>query len=109
MQIPVVEQTKPSASTSGELSQYTMLAGYRIEDLLGRGGMSTVYLAEDTRLRRRVALKVLAPELGRDERFRDRFGRESQIAAGMEHPNIVPIYEAGGAERMLFIAMRSGP
>jgi len=106
MQIPVVEPPKPSAATPGELHADTMLAGYRIEDLLGRGGMSTVYLAEDTRLRRRVALKVLAPELGRDARFRDRFVRESQIAAGMEHPNIVPIYEAGEADGMLFIAMR---
>jgi len=106
MQLPVVEPAKPSVSVPGELAADTMLAGYRIEDLLGRGGMSTVYLAEDTRLRRRVALKVMAPELGRDERFRDRFVRESQIAAGMEHPNIVPIYEAGEADGMLFIAMR---
>jgi serine/threonine-protein kinase len=103
--IPVVikPQTPP---VPGELAAETKLAGYRIEDLLGRGGMSTVYLAEDTRLRRRVALKVLASELGADERFRERFVRESQVAAGMEHPNIVPIYEAGEAEGRLFIAMR---
>ena len=106
MQIPVVEPAKLAGSAPGELAPDRMLAGYRIEDLLGRGGMSTVYLAEDTRLRRRVALKVLAPKLARDERFRDRFVRESQVAAAMEHPNIVPIYEAGEAEGLLFIAMR---
>jgi tRNA A-37 threonylcarbamoyl transferase component Bud32 len=82
------------------------LAGYRIERLLGRGGMSVVYLAEDTRLRRRVALKLLAPELAEDERFRERFLRESRVAASLDHPNVIPIYEAGEAEGVLFIAMR---
>src|SRR5207247_1691907 len=84
----------------------TELAGYRIESVLGRGGMSVVYLAEDVRLRRKVALKVLSPELSADERFRDRFVRESQIAAGLDHPNIIPIHEAGEADGVLFIAMR---
>jgi streptogramin lyase len=82
------------------------VAGYRIEAVLGRGGMSVVYLAEDVRLRRKVALKLLSPELSADERFRDRFVRESQIAAGLDHPNIIPIYEAGEADGALFIAMR---
>jgi YVTN family beta-propeller protein len=84
----------------------TTFAGYRIESLLGRGGMSVVYLAEDVRLRRKVALKLLSSELSADERFRDRFVRESQIAAGLDHPNIIPIYEAGEADGALFIAMR---
>ena len=82
------------------------LAEYRIEGLLGRGGMSVVYLAEDLRLRRRVALKVLAPELASDARFRERFLRESELAASIDHPNIIPIYEAGEADGRLFIAMR---
>jgi serine/threonine protein kinase len=82
------------------------LAGYRIESVLGRGGMSVVYLAEDQSLHRRVALKVLAPDLARDERFRSRFIRESEMAAGIDHPNIVPIYQAGEADGLLFIAMR---
>jgi serine/threonine protein kinase/WD40 repeat protein len=82
------------------------LAGYRIESLLGWGGMSVVYLAEDLRLKRRVALKLLAAELAEDESFRDRFLRESELAASIDHPNIVPIYEAGTAEELLFIAMR---
>ncbi len=84
----------------------TELAGYRIESLLGWGGMSVVYLAEDMRLKRRVALKLLAAGLVEDESFRDRFLRESELAASIDHPNIVPIYEAGTAEDLLFIAMR---
>ncbi len=82
------------------------IAGYRIESALGRGGMGVVYLAEDTRLGRKVALKVLSPDLASDARFQDRFVRESRIAASIEDPNIVPIYEAGEADGVLFIAMR---
>jgi WD40 repeat protein/tRNA A-37 threonylcarbamoyl transferase component Bud32 len=84
----------------------TELAGYRIESLLGWGGMSVVYLAEDLRLKRRVALKLLAARLAEDGSFRDRFLRESELAASIDHPNIVPIYEAGTTEGLLFIAMR---
>ncbi len=84
----------------------TEVAGYRIESMLGRGGMSVVYLAEDLRLKRRVALKLLAAGLAEDGSFRDRFLRESELAASIDHPNIIPIYEAGTAEDLLFIAMR---
>jgi WD40 repeat protein/class 3 adenylate cyclase len=84
----------------------TELAGYRIEALLGWGGMSVVYLAEDLRLKRRVALKLLAAGLAEDESFRDRFLRESELAAAIDHPNIIPIHEAGTTEDLLFIAMR---
>jgi serine/threonine-protein kinase len=84
----------------------TTLAGYRIERLLGRGGMSVVYLAEDVRLDRRVALKLIAPELAADDRFRERFLRESRIAASLDHSNVIPIYEAGEADGVLYIAMR---
>jgi serine/threonine protein kinase len=84
----------------------TTIAGYRIERLLGRGGMGRVYLAEDTRLGRKVALKLLDPELAEDQRFRDRFTRESRLAASLDHPNVVPIHEAGEADGVLFIAMR---
>src|SRR2546430_13021939 len=73
------------------------LLGYRIESVLGRGGMSVVYLAEDLRLRRRVALKLLAPRLAEGNAFRERFLRESQLAASLDHPNVVPIYSAGEA------------
>jgi serine/threonine protein kinase len=84
----------------------TDFAGYRIERVLGRGGMAVVYLAEDLRLKRRVALKVLAPQLAEDARFRERFARESQLAASLEDPNVIPIYEAGEHGDVLFIAMR---
>jgi serine/threonine protein kinase len=68
--------------------------------------MSVVYLAEHVRLGRKVALKVLAPELAGSERFHDRFLRESKLAASIDHPNIVPIYDADEAEGVLYIAMR---
>src|SRR6266496_5129385 len=84
----------------------TEFAGYRIERLLGRGGMGVVYLAEHLRLNRRVALKLLAPEIAQDPKFRERFVRESQLAASLEHPNIIPIYDAGEEGDLLYIAMR---
>ena len=84
----------------------SQIADYRIEAVLGRGGMSVVYLAEDLRLKRRVALKLLTPTLAEDERFRDRFLRESELAASLDHANVIPIYEAGEADGSLFIAMR---
>ncbi|HEY8198815.1 MAG TPA: serine/threonine protein kinase, partial [Candidatus Limnocylindrales bacterium] len=71
------------------------LAGYRIESQVGRGGMGTVYLATDERLGRKVALKVLSPALVEDAAFRDRFVAESRIAASLDHPNIVPVFDAG--------------
>jgi serine/threonine protein kinase len=83
------------------------IAGFLIESVLGRGGMSVVYLAQQTRLGRKVALKVMASGLlERDEDFRDRFLQESHLAAGLDHPNIIPIYDAGEAEGFLYIAMR---
>ena len=100
---------RSSRAVAGDLVPGTEFAGYRIEAVLGRGGMSVVYLAEHLRLGRKVALKLLAPQLAGDERFRERFVRESRIAAGMEHANIVPIYEAGEAGGVLFIAMRYVP
>src|SRR5262245_52335243 len=84
----------------------TELAGHRIERVIGRGGASIVYLAEHVRLGRNVALKVLAPHLAEDETFRERFIRESRIAAAMDHPNIVTIYDAGEVEAGLYISMR---
>ena len=84
----------------------TELAGFRIESLIGRGGMGVVYLAEQVRYGRKVALKILAPELAADSGFRDRFEQEWRMAAKLEHPNIVPVYEAGEAEGVLYIAMR---
>lgn len=91
---------------SGEFVPGATLAGYRLDGIVGRGGMAVVYRAFDGRLQRRVALKVLAPQLVRDEEFRQRFIRESRAAAAVDHPNILPIFEAGEADGMLFIAMR---
>ena len=82
------------------------LAGYRLDEQIGRGGMAVVYRAYDIRLERPVAIKVLSPELARDEAFRQRFIRESRTAAAVDHPNIIPIFEAGEANGVLFIAMR---
>jgi len=82
------------------------LGGYKIEALLGRGGMGTVFRAEEVTLGRKVALKVIAPELARDDRFRERFLRESRIAASLDHPHIVPIFKAGEEDGALYLAMR---
>ncbi|RAJ36885.1 serine/threonine-protein kinase [Kitasatospora sp. SolWspMP-SS2h] len=95
----------PAAAEPGELDGRT-LAGYRLEHVLGRGGMAVVYRAEDLRLGRTVAVKLLAPELARNENFRQRFVRESHVAASLDHPNIVPVYDAGEAEGVLYLAMR---
>jgi predicted Ser/Thr protein kinase len=89
-----------------DLSVDSELLGYRVEAVLGRGGMSVMYLAEDLRLKRKVALKLLAPALAEDQAFRERFLVESELAASLDHPNIVPIYAAGEADERLFIAMR---
>jgi len=81
-------------------------AGYRVRSVLGRGGMSVVYQAENLRLSSVIALKVLAPELASDDVFRARFLEESRIAASLNHPNVIPIYDMGSQEDLLYIAMR---
>ena len=82
------------------------IAGYRLEERIGRGGMAVVYRAYEARLDRDVALKILAPELARSDAFRRRFIRESRIAAAVDHPNVIPVFDAGEAAGVLFIAMR---
>lgn len=82
------------------------LGAYVIKSLVGRGGMGVVYAAEHTTLQRRVALKVIAPEVAEHEAFRERFLREARLAASLRHPNIIEIYDAGQAEGELYIAMR---
>jgi Protein kinase domain len=89
-----------------ELGEGAEVAGYRIERVIGRGGMGVVYLAHQRFLDRRVALKVVAPELASDEGFRARFVREAQLAASLEHPNIIPIHDAGEADGLLYISMQ---
>jgi YVTN family beta-propeller protein len=80
--------------------------GYRIDELLGRGGMGVVYRAFDLRLKRTVALKLMAPELSQDAAFRERFSHEAELAISLEHPNVVPIHDAGDIDGRLYIAMR---
>ncbi len=98
-------ETPPYAGRpSGLVGQ--QIAGYRVESEIGRGGMAVVYQARDLRLGRRVALKLLAPELARNDTFRRRFTHESHVAAAIDHPHIVPVFEAGETEGVLYIAMR---
>lgn len=82
------------------------IAGYRLEEEIGAGGMAVVFRAADERLGRLVALKILAPWLAADDAFRHRFLRESRAAAAVDDPYIIPVYEAGEADGVLFIAMR---
>jgi serine/threonine protein kinase len=83
-----------------------IVGGYRILELVGSGGMGRVYRAVQPRLERIVALKVIRPELASDEQFRAWFGREARTAASIEHPGVVPVYEASEADGILFVAMR---
>jgi DNA-binding beta-propeller fold protein YncE len=89
-----------------EVTIGSVLAGYRIEGLAGVGGMGRVYRATQIALNRLVALKVIAPELANEPDFRARFERESHLSASIDHPNVIPVYEAGEADGRLFIAMR---
>lgn len=91
---------------SEQLRPGNEFAGYRIIAQAGRGGMGVVYRAEDVRLGRTVAVKLLAPELAVDPGYRERFVRESRLAAMIDHPSILPVYEAGESAGLLYIAMR---
>ncbi|HYI19534.1 MAG TPA: protein kinase [Solirubrobacteraceae bacterium] len=84
----------------------TILGGYRIDGVAGQGGMGVVYRATQLGLDRPVALKVIASELADNVDFRNRFKSESQLAASIDHPNVVPVYEAGEADGVLYLAMR---
>jgi serine/threonine protein kinase len=83
-----------------------VVAGYRIEERIGRGGMGLVYRAEHLNLRRRAAIKIIAPELAEASGFRERFNREARIAAALQHPNIVTVYDAGEENGLLYLAMQ---
>ena len=85
------------------------VAGYRLEEQIGQGGMAVVFRAQDERLERQVALKILSPALAADEKFRHRFILESRSAAAVDDPYIIPVFEAGEADGVLFIAMRYVP
>ena len=82
------------------------IAGCRIEAVAGRGGMGIVYRATQLSLGRPVALKLIAPEHAADGGFRERFQRESRMAAAIDHPNVIPVYEAGEEDGRLYLVMR---
>jgi len=88
------------------LAPGTIVAAYRIDATVGRGGMGTVYEATQLSLQRTVALKLLSAELSDDADFRERFRREGLLQARLDHPHIIPVYEAGETEQGLFLAMR---
>lgn len=96
----------PPVPLAPDLRTGTELAGHRLERLIGRGGMGVVYLAEQLRLQRPAALKLLAGEFALDPTYRSRFIREARDAAALEHPGIVTVYDAGEADGLLYIAMR---
>ncbi len=96
----VMDPDRPSSGRSGQI------AGYRLDKFLGQGRMAAVYLVQDKRLDRQVALKVLAPDLARDAAFRTSMISESRAAAAVDHPHIIPVYEADEAGGTLYVAMR---
>ena len=92
-----------------ELTPGEILGGCRVEGVIARGGMGVVYRAVQLDLRRPVALKVITADRAGDPEFRERFERESRMAAAIDHPNIVPIYAAGEDDGALYIVMRYVP
>jgi serine/threonine-protein kinase len=103
------EQDGFAAEMAGGLQDGAQIAGYRLEERIGQGGMAVIFRARDGRLGRVVALKILAPALAADDAFRRRFIRESQAAAAVDDPHIIPVFEAGEAGGVLFLAMRYVP
>jgi serine/threonine-protein kinase len=92
-----------------ELQTGSVIAGCRIEGVLGRGGMGVVYRATELRLGRPVALKLIATEQASDPDVRERFEREARLTASIEHPNVVPVYGAGEEDGHLYLVMRFVP
>jgi pSer/pThr/pTyr-binding forkhead associated (FHA) protein len=100
--IPDASRSEPTP----ELSLGSVFAGCRVEGVIGQGDMGVVYRAEELALKRPVALKLIRPEYSQEERLRERFRRESKIAAAIDHPNVIPIFDAGDEDGVLFIMMR---
>jgi serine/threonine-protein kinase len=92
--------------TRAAIEPGAIVGGYRVDALAGRGGMATVYEATQLSLQRTIALKLLRLELGGDPEFRERFRQEGLLQAALDHPNVIPIYEAGDSDKGLFLAMR---
>jgi len=99
-------QVGDGAAAAGRFAAGSRIAGYLLQEQIGHGGMAVVFRAHDERLGRTVALKILAPAVAEDEAYRQRFIRESRAAAAVDDPHIIPVFEAGEAGGVLFIAMR---
>jgi pSer/pThr/pTyr-binding forkhead associated (FHA) protein/predicted Ser/Thr protein kinase len=109
--IPAAAARAPASATgsrelSSALAPGSVFAGCRVEEVIGHGDMGVVYRAEELALQRQVALKLILPEHSREDRFRERFRRESMIAAAIDHPNVIPIFDAGDEDGVLYITMR---
>ncbi|MGZ4194848.1 MAG: CHASE2 domain-containing serine/threonine-protein kinase [Solirubrobacteraceae bacterium] len=103
---PAIVDQILSPDGPGGLEPTDIITGYRFESAIGRGGMGVVYRATQLALDRPVAIKLITPERATDPVFRERFKRESRLAAAIEHVNVIPVYEAGEDDGVLFIAMR---
>jgi pSer/pThr/pTyr-binding forkhead associated (FHA) protein len=97
---------EPAVAEPAALPLGSVFAGCRVDEVIGSGDMGVVYRAEELALQRPVALKLIRPELSQEARFRERFRRESKVAASIDHPNVIPILEAGDEDGVLFISMR---
>jgi pSer/pThr/pTyr-binding forkhead associated (FHA) protein len=104
-QTPAAPAIDPAALAS-ELPLGSVFAGCRVQEIIGHGDMGVVYRAEELALQRPVALKLILPGHSRDDHFRERFRRESRIAGAIDHPNVIPIFDAGDEDGVLFITMR---
>src|SRR3954466_12351980 len=89
-----------------ELAPGSDFGSWRIDRLIGRGGMGVVYQATDRRLNRPVAIKLIADDRASDPAFRERFEREAQLTAAIDHPNVIPVYAAGEIDDQLYLATR---
>src|SRR3712207_180442 len=94
------------ADTQPDAHLGTVIAGYRIDEKIGRGGMGVVYKAHHLNLDRTAAIKIIAPELAETAGFRERFLREARIAASLQHPNVVTVFDGGEFDGLLYLAMR---
>jgi pSer/pThr/pTyr-binding forkhead associated (FHA) protein len=104
--VPPRPRAVPVAELVSNLPPGSLFAGCRVEDIIGHGEMGVVYRAEELALQREVALKLILPDRSRDERMRERFRRESRIAAAIDHQNVIPIFDAGEEQSVLYIMMR---
>src|SRR5262249_39710437 len=107
---PATSRIEPMDTTLARPPIGQLLDGrYRVESLIARGGMATVYLGTDTRLDRTVALKILHPERANAEAFVRRFVGEARSVARLSHPNVVTVYDQGADGRTLYLAMENVP